>query len=171
MIIQCNSCKKKFSVPDAAITSKGRLVQCSSCGNQWTQYPPNQNLKKTTKTGKLSKPISTSKQKRKKEKTIDTYSEEYLQKKHGIKIIDPSSLSKKPTTNKLKTKRNYKSYGFGFYNSLLISIIFLIFILGILNLTRDILVYNYPFLENYINYLFETLNNIKLIISDFITDY
>ena len=171
MIIQCNSCKKKFSVPDTAITSKGRLVQCSSCGNEWTQYPVNQNLKKTTKTTKLSKPISASKQKRKREKTIDTYSEEYLQKKHGIKIIDPSSLSKKSTTNKLRTKRNYKSYGFGFYNYLFTSIIFLIFIFGIVNLTRDILVYNYPFLENYINYLFETLNNIKLIISDFITDY
>ena len=39
MIIRCNSCEKQFVVPDGAITSKGRLVQCSSCGNQWTQYP------------------------------------------------------------------------------------------------------------------------------------
>ena len=39
MIIQCNSCSKKFVVPDGAIKAKGRLVQCSSCGNKWTQYP------------------------------------------------------------------------------------------------------------------------------------
>ena len=39
MIIECTSCQKKFNVPDSAITSAGRLVQCSSCGNQWTQYP------------------------------------------------------------------------------------------------------------------------------------
>ena len=39
MIIQCKSCDKKFNVPDSAITASGRLVQCSSCGNKWTQYP------------------------------------------------------------------------------------------------------------------------------------
>ena len=49
MIIQCNSCDKKFSVPDSAIGASGRLVQCSSCGNQWTQYPINKNLKKLLK--------------------------------------------------------------------------------------------------------------------------
>ena len=26
-------------VPDNAITNAGRLVQCSSCGNKWTQFP------------------------------------------------------------------------------------------------------------------------------------
>ena len=94
MIIQCNSCNKKFTVPDSAITANGRLVQCSSCGNQWTQYPVDQSLKKVNKTPKQ--------QKRKKQKTIDTYSDEYLQKKHGIKIIDPSSVSE--TLNKTKSK-------------------------------------------------------------------
>ena len=39
MIIQCNSCQKSFVVPDNAITSSGRLVQCSECGNKWTQFP------------------------------------------------------------------------------------------------------------------------------------
>ena len=39
MILECKSCKKKFIVPDNAIPSSGRLVQCSSCGNKWTQFP------------------------------------------------------------------------------------------------------------------------------------
>ena len=39
MIIQCKECKKSFVVPDNAITSTGRLVQCGSCGYKWTQYP------------------------------------------------------------------------------------------------------------------------------------
>ena len=39
MIIVCTACEKKFSVPDSAISASGRLVQCSSCGNKWTQYP------------------------------------------------------------------------------------------------------------------------------------
>ena len=39
MILSCNSCKKKFVVPDDAISAAGRLVQCSSCGNKWKQLP------------------------------------------------------------------------------------------------------------------------------------
>ena len=39
MILECKSCQKKFIVPDNAITNAGRLVQCSSCGNKWTQFP------------------------------------------------------------------------------------------------------------------------------------
>ena len=45
MIIECTACNKRFSVPDSAIKADGRLVQCSSCGNKWTQYPlKNKNL-------------------------------------------------------------------------------------------------------------------------------
>ena len=168
MIIQCNSCEKKFTVPESAITAKGRLVQCSACGNQWTQYPISQDLKKTTKTIKSSKPV---KQKKKKKKIIDTYSEEYLQKKHGIKIIDPSSSSKISTKSKPKSKKNETNVSFGFYKFLILFIIILITMFGVLNLTKDIIIYHYPLLENYINYLYETLNNISLIASDFVSDY
>ena len=53
MILECKSCNKKFLVPDNAITSSGRLVQCSSCGNKWTQYP----IKKEKKTSKNFKSV------------------------------------------------------------------------------------------------------------------
>ena len=46
MILSCNSCGKKFVVPDNAITASGRMVQCGSCGNKWRQYPLNE-IKKT----------------------------------------------------------------------------------------------------------------------------
>ena len=39
MILSCNSCEKKFVVPDHAITAGGRTVQCGSCGNKWKQFP------------------------------------------------------------------------------------------------------------------------------------
>ena len=39
MILTCNSCGKKFVVPDSAITASGRMVQCGSCGNKWRQFP------------------------------------------------------------------------------------------------------------------------------------
>ena len=169
MIIQCNSCDKKFTVPDSAITAKGRLVQCSACGNQWTQYPLNQSDKKTQR--KITKEVKPSKQK-KKTRDIEVYSEEYLQKKHGIKIIDPSSSNIKSNKNKSKSKKIKKtSVGFGFYSYLITYIIIIFFLFGALNLTKDIIIYNYPFLEIYINHFYETLNNINLIISDIISDY
>ena len=164
MIIQCNSCNKKFTVPDSAITTSGRLVQCSACGNQWTQYPINQNLKKTTKIKKAPK--------KKRQKTIDTYSEEYLQKKHGIKIIDPSSANQKLNKTKSKPKKLKKiNIGFGFYNYLIMFIVFLLAAFALLNLTKEIVIYNFPFLENYINHMYETLNNLGIIISDIISNY
>ena len=46
MILTCNSCGKKFVVPDSAITASGRMVQCGSCGNKWRQYPVGE-VKKT----------------------------------------------------------------------------------------------------------------------------
>ena len=44
MILNCNACEKKFVVPDNAIGANGRLVQCSSCGNQWKQFPINKEI-------------------------------------------------------------------------------------------------------------------------------
>ena len=85
MIIQCNSCTKKFVVQDSAITANGRLVQCSACGNKWTQYPikskSEKKPQKTPATVKTIKPKTYSiKKKKKKKNNIDTYSPEYLQK-------------------------------------------------------------------------------------------
>ena len=67
MILNCNSCEKKFVVPDHAISAEGRVVQCGSCGNKWRQFPINNeankinvekriDVKKTTKIPKLQKP-------------------------------------------------------------------------------------------------------------------
>ena len=170
MIIQCKSCNKKFTVPDSAITAKGRLVQCSSCGNQWTQYPITS--KKEIIPTVIRKSTKSTSSKRKKTKDIDVYSNEYLQKKHGIKIIDPSSINKKTIQKKNKSKFSKRaSSGLGFYSYLVLISVTLIFLFGTFNLTKDILIYNYPFLESYIIYFYETLNNISLIFSDMISNY
>ena len=104
MIIKCDSCQKKFAVPDGAIGPAGRLVQCSSCGNKWTAYPEKDPVKEE-KTIQKQKP-KVKKQKIKKSKNIDVYSREYLQKKHGIKIIDPSASSESSTKSKKESKKN-----------------------------------------------------------------
>jgi predicted Zn finger-like uncharacterized protein len=173
MIINCDSCQKKFVVPDSAIGQSGRLVQCSSCGNKWTQYPIEE--KPTPKIEQIKLKVAPNKIKikktkkniSKKNKGLNPYSKEYLAKKHGIKIIDPSqglSLNK-------KNKEIFTNINFGFYNYLFCFIVFLITLLGIINLTQEIIISYYPEADSYIYYIFETLNNIKTIISDLISNY
>ena len=55
MIIICKSCNKNFNVPQNAIPKEGRLVQCSSCGNKWVQFPE---VSKKVDTKKSIKPVS-----------------------------------------------------------------------------------------------------------------
>jgi len=178
MIIQCNSCKKSFTVPNGAITQQGRLVQCSSCGNKWTQYPTKkeepqirpkviteerkiENLEKNSEHPKKNKA-------KKKKKLVNTYSEEYLQKKHGIRIINPSNSK---INEKEKKNKRLKNNIFGFYNYLITFTVLIITIFGFLHLTQEIIIQKYPFTETYINYLFETFSNFKLIIQDIISNY
>ena len=39
MIIQCESCSRKFQVKDEDIPQEGRTVQCSNCSQKWFQIP------------------------------------------------------------------------------------------------------------------------------------
>ena len=45
MIIQCESCSRKFVVKDSNIPKEGRTVQCGYCSVTWHQLP----VLKTTK--------------------------------------------------------------------------------------------------------------------------
>jgi len=170
MIIQCKSCQKKFVVPDNAVTAKGRLVQCSSCGNKWTQYPIKQKTQKIVNVKNAPK-ASKKKTKRKKTSGIDVYSEEYLQKKHGIKIIDPSSSDIKTKKNSQSKTKKTDNAGYGFFNYLITFSVLSIFFVGILSFEKSRLSRKFPFLEPYIENFFETLSNFKIIFIDFITSY
>ena len=131
MILSCNSCDKKFVVPDNAIGANGRLVQCSSCGNKWTQFPVGIAEKKEviskpaikqiiTKRVSPKKPKSIKRKVPKKTREINLYSPEYLAKKHGIKIKDSEPKASKGSITKDKVS-------FGFYSSLLVFLVFIIF--------------------------------------------
>ena len=39
MIIQCESCSRKFQVKDEDIPKEGRMEQCSNCSQEWFQAP------------------------------------------------------------------------------------------------------------------------------------
>ena len=175
MIIQCNSCDKKFSVPDGAITEAGRLVQCSSCGNKWTQYP----LKQTPEIVKTP-PIVTKaapKKKTQKLKGPVPYSKEYMQEKWGTSIekyaVDKgltSKVKKVKTTTKIQKQPKSKTIekpGFGFFNYIITYSILSIFFIGILNFERSRIGRKFPVLEPYIDHFFESLEIFKILILDF----
>ena len=173
MILNCNSCGKKFVVPDNAITASGRLVQCGSCGNKWKQFPLNQvkQFKSIVREQKIvSKPLKIQQKPQRpkkvkkvtprKSREIDLYSPEYLAKKHGIKLRDDS----KPNLPKTKVS-------FGFYNSLLLFLIIIIILSRGLYFFQDFVVQKLPFTEFYIGYFFESIKNIFEIWKNLISSY
>ena len=168
MIISCNSCEKKFVVPDQAITSEGRMVQCSSCGNKWKQYPKNEEkipsvkIKKNKKIPKISetKIPKPKKKNSKKKREIDLYSPEYLAKKHGINLNEAND---KPVTE--------KKVSFGFYSSLIILLVFAIAFSRILYFFQDFIITKLPFTEYYLEYFFESIRNLFEIWKSLISNY
>jgi len=169
MIINCNSCEKKFVVPDQAISQIGRIVQCGSCGNKWRQFPSNNekkiiratnvNKKNVIKKNKIYKKRST-----KKKREIELYSPEYLAKKHGIHL---NNIDKKDSINNKASKKLSSD----FFGSFLIFIIFLITALRLTYFFQDTLTNLFPVAEIYLNILFENTNNIFQIWKDLIANY
>tara|TARA_B100000963_G_C22466296_1_gene598011 strand:- start:353 stop:913 length:561 start_codon:yes stop_codon:yes gene_type:complete len=181
MILECKSCQKKFIVPDNAITKAGRLVQCSSCGNQWTQFPVIEKIIKKPKNFQVKKEvikkpvkiqtkikeqkifITTEKKKKivKKKSGPSIYSKEYLEKKHGINI-DGNNTHKEKNYSHKKISKSY----FGFYSYLIILLFLVSSVIGILNLTKEVIIFYLPFTEIYIEYLFENLNYFGILFRD-----
>ena len=170
MILTCNSCGKKFVVPDSAITASGRTVQCGSCGNKWKQFPVNV-IKKSKSITSVSKILSNTKKIQpktpkikkatvKKTREISLYSPEYLAKKHGIKLSEGTVK----TTSKIKTS-------FGFYNSLLLFLLIIIVLSRGLYFFQDFVVETFPFTEFYIDYFFESIRNMFEIWKNLISNY
>ena len=179
MILSCNSCGKKFVVPDSAITQAGRLVQCSACGNKWKQFPVEISEKKEV----ISKPVAkqtktispkkiTSQKKSiaprkkvlKKTREINLYSPEYLAKKHGIKLKDSEPKSAKKLTAKNKVT-------FGFYSSLLVFLLFVIFFSRTLYFVQNFIITLFPVTEFYLSYFFESVRNVFEIWKSLIANY
>ena len=177
MILSCNSCGKKFVVPDNAITASGRMVQCGSCGNKWRQFPvgeveKNQSSSRPQKVVSRPKPVKQKTQTPqkvrkilpKKPREISLYSPEYLAKKHGIKINDA-----KPQKIKKHIKKDKIS--FGFYNYILVFIFFIITFSRILYFSQDIIITQFPASEYYLNYFFESIRNIFEIWKNLVINY
>ena len=176
MILTCNSCGKKFVVPDNAITASGRMVQCGSCGNKWKQFPIKITKPQSTShpkkvaskpqpiQQKIQKPKKVKKTTTKKQREISLYSPEYLAKKHGIQINDTQTV-------KNISKKEKGKVSFGFYNSLILFIFLAIFLARILYFAQDFIISKIPVSEFYLNYFFESIRNVFEIIRDLLIIY
>ena len=178
MILTCNSCAKKFVVPDNAITASGRMVQCGSCGNKWKQFPLEatkpQSISRPQKVDsrpqsfqqKIKKPKKIKKTIPKKPREISLYSPEYLAKKHGIKINDSQ-----PVKNIGKKEKGKEKVSFGFYNYLILFIFLAIFLARMLYFAQEYIIEKLPVSEYYLNYFFESIRNIFEIWKNLVTNY
>ena len=169
MILSCNSCEKKFVVPDQAITATGRTVQCGSCGNKWKQFPlkneiniVSEDKKIENKTIKIFKSPKLKKKRKKKEREISLYSPEYLEQKHGISINNIKKTDSVSSTKKVS---------FGFYNTLILLTVVIIALSRSLHFFQDFIVETLPFSEFYLNYFFESVRNIFEILKNLIYSY
>jgi predicted Zn finger-like uncharacterized protein len=177
MILTCNSCGKKFVVPDSAITASGRMVQCGSCGNKWKQFPEREveNTQSAARPKKvvsrpqsiqqkIQKPKKIKRTAPKKPREISLYSPEYLAKKHGIDI-------KHAQPEKKISKQEKGKVSFGFYNSLIVFIFFVIALSRILYFSQEFIISNIPASEYYLNYFFESIRNVFEIWKNLVTSY
>ena len=129
MIIQCESCSRKFLVKDTDIPKEGRMVQCSNCSQKWFQTPI-----------KVKAPV---KRKRKRvKKKIEEVEINSIQK-----IIDPSSQDSVSEVYKPKQ-------GLGFFGYIFLLIIIILSAIGVLKTFEDDLINYFPKIE----YIFELLN-------------
>ncbi len=177
MIITCNCGEKKFTLPDNSIPAAGRMVQCGFCGIKWKQFPvgdveKTQSIARPKKVvsrpqpvqQKIQKPKKIKRNAPKKPREISLYSPEYLAKKHGIKISDAQP-------GKKISEQEKRRVSFGFYNSLIVFIFFVIALSRILYFSQGFIISNIPASEYYLNYFFESIKNIFEIWKNLITSY
>ena len=177
MIITCNCGEKKFTLPDNSIPASGRLVQCGFCGLKWKQFPVEEIIKtpsiaRTKKEisrpqpvqQKIQKPKKIKRNAPKKPREISLYSPEYLAKKHGIKLNEAQPEKK-------ISKQEKEKVSFGFYNSLIVLIFFVIALSLILYFSEGFIVSKIPASEYYLDYFFESIRNIFEIWKNLIANY
>ena len=146
MIIECQNCNKKFDLEDKLIPLKGRLVQCGFCHSQWHQLPNN---------------------------TTSSLEEKVIDKVDISKdeVKEQPTKKKKKIKSKDRDKQDFKNKNIGFFSYIFIFLISIIALFLIAE-TFEYQINNiFPNFENYIIYVYETLNNILILIKDLFKSY
>ena len=146
MIIECQNCNKKFDLEDKLIPLKGRMVQCGFCHSQWQQLP---NIITSSLKEKVIDKVDISK---------DEAKEQSINKRKKIR-------------SKTRDNQKFKSKNIGFFSYIFIFLISIIAFFLIAE-TFEYQINNiFPNFGNYIIYVYETLNNILILIKDLFKSY
>ena len=192
MIVECKNCLKKFAVKDSDIPSRGRTVQCGNSSRRWLQMPTHsavtsdnldvddnssQDLSKNefmASDGKKYKflgsqwaeMLPSGKSGRLARKKISKELNKLAGKEQvkGNKTIQESNQS----VNQYQEKQNN---GMGIFSFLMVLVISVAAIILLLDTFKHQLISFFPNLDNYLVYVFETLNNIYIIIKDLFNNY
>ena len=148
MIIECQNCNKKFDIKDTLIPTKGRLVQCGFCHSKWRQLP------------KIE-------QSHIKKKVID---ETDLPKEES----KPQPLINKKkikNLNKIKSNTHHKQKNIGFFSYIFLFLISIVALFLLLETFKYQINNIFPNFDKYIIYVYETLDNILILIKDLFKSY
>jgi predicted Zn finger-like uncharacterized protein len=150
MIIQCINCDKNFEVNSDLIPSKGRLIQCGSCGHVWF-------FKKNSE----------------KESIINEEKEEFynenLKIKKENKIIDQLDTSKQTKKRALVKYQKKTSYNLSkFVRHIFVLILSFLALIIFLDTLKVPLSSIFPDLELLLFNLYELVIDISLFIKDLI---
>jgi len=192
MIIVCKNCLKKFAVKDSDIPSRGRTVQCGNCSRRWLQMPIHSAV--TTDNLEVEDDVSRDLSKNefmasngKNYKFLGSQWAEILPSgkfgrlarkkisKELAQLAGKKQVKKNKTiqisnqsANRYQEKQNN---GMGIFAFLIVLVISVAAIILLLDTFKHQLVPFFPKLDNYLVYIFETFNNIYIIIKDLFNNY
>tara|TARA_Y100000748_G_C15336236_1_gene426068 strand:+ start:57 stop:554 length:498 start_codon:yes stop_codon:yes gene_type:complete len=165
MIISCPRCKKRFNIDRNLIPLNGRNLKCGSCSEVWFYKLEN----------KSSEPLIINKDNVSNEKQpniVEKEIKESVKNKQSIlvnkskdKITKNKKILEKKSLNANKIK---KSIEIKFFSHLIVFVISLVAIIILLDTLKTPLINIFPGLEIILFSLFETLQDIKLFIIDFL---
>ena len=165
MIITCPNCNKKFKIDNSLIPDEGRDLQCGSCNNIWfykIEEVNNEVLE--LKDEIVSEDIET-KTENKEEKIVKKkQQEEIIKTEINNKKKEKNSEIQKNTTTLKKTEIK----GSKFFSYLIVFIISFVALIILLDTLKTPLINVFPGLEIILFNLFETLQDVKLLIIDLI---
>ena len=169
MIITCNNCTKKFDIDSDLIPEKGRLLQCSGCDHKW--FFKKKVINDPIIPVKINNPVEDTNISKKKLDSVE------IQSPKDIELLDNPNkddtklendlLNKnedlEPKLNSSKNKKNYNILGITIV--FIITFIALIIVLDTFQIPIGKIV---PDIEFLLYNLYETINDIKLFLTDLI---
>ena len=161
MIIDCISCSKKFEVNSSLIPENGRTIQCGSCNHVWFYKPQIDTLN--------NEAISdVSENQNKSEIEISVINKELDGNYNNQTEKEKFNTNKKIISDTIKNKnKTKKSFGISkFLSYLLVSIIFFIALIIVLDTFKSPLSNTIPGLEIFLYNFFETLKDLYLFIKN-----